>query len=102
MSRKDVADELRVTYKTISTMVSPTKRSFGKGETMLKYLRLVGALKDVPSASVASSRLARLEAELEETQNLVRRGFEALGVQLPPQGEVPPHEDGQSAEDGTL
>lgn len=97
LSRNDVAYELNVSRKTVSTMLNPESDGFGNGYTMLRYLRLVGALKDAPDATPETSRLARLQDELEETQELVRRGFEALGVQLPPRDEAPPHEDGQSA-----
>jgi hypothetical protein len=64
MSREDVADELRVTRKTISNMLNPNQSGFGNGLTMLRYLRLAGALKDEPDQSPATSRLGSLEEGL--------------------------------------
>lgn len=55
MSRNDVADELQVTRKTISTMLNPDAPGFANGLTMLRYLQLAGAVVDAPRETPASS-----------------------------------------------
>ena len=65
VSRQDIADELDVERKTISTMLNPDAKNFGRGLTMLRYLRHVGALRDAPVESQAGSRLARVEEKVD-------------------------------------
>jgi hypothetical protein len=80
VSRYDVADELGVDRKTISTMLNPDRPGFGNGLTMLRYLQLVGAVDPAPQANPASSRLAAIEARLEKmpTEEDMRRGLDTL------------------------
>jgi len=80
MSRKDVADQVDVTTKTISTMLNPEKEAFSKGLTMLRYLQLVGAVQEAPGVSPASSRLAAIEARLLELSVLLRESLESAGT----------------------
>ena len=62
-SRKDVADELRVERKTISSMLNPESSSFGQGRTLIRYLNLVGGLQRSPVGSPATSRLSAIEGK---------------------------------------
>ena len=80
MSRNDVADDLGVTRKTISSMLNPESQSFANGLTMLRYLRLAGAVVDAPADSPASSRLAALEAKVDglATKADLQRGLDVL------------------------
>lgn len=63
-SRQDVADELRVERKTVSSMLNPNSPSFGQGRTLIRYLQLVGGLQKAPAPS-ATSRLGALEAKVD-------------------------------------
>ncbi len=80
VSRNDVAYELGVTRKTISGMLNSDVDGFSTGLTMLRYLRLVGAVVDAPSESPATSRLAAIEARVATlpTQEDLQRGLDAL------------------------
>lgn len=69
ISRNDVAEEFGVTRKTVSGMLNPDSVSFGNGLTMLRYLRLVGAVTGAPVASPASSRLEALREAVAEVQS---------------------------------
>lgn len=79
MSRNDVAEELGVTRRTISSMLNPNAEEF-PGLTMLRYLQLAGAVTAAPTASPASSRLARLEAQVAElpTKADLQAGLDVL------------------------
>lgn len=80
MSREDVAAELGVTRKTISNMLNPDQAGFGNGLTMLRYLRLAGAVAEAPRESPAGSRLAALEAQVAAlpTEADLQRGLDVL------------------------
>lgn len=84
LSRNDVADEFDVSRKTVSGMLNPDSVSFGNGLTMLRYLRLVGAVTEAPTESPASSRLAALEAKVDRTLLLLT---EALQLQVEERGD---------------
>ncbi len=91
LSRNDVADEFGVTRKTVSAMLNPDSTVFGNGLTMLRYLRLVGAVVDAPTESPASSRLAALEEQVAESNHLTRRALELLELlNAPPTAAAPP------------
>lgn len=82
MSRNDVADELGVSRKTISTMRNPSTSGFGNGLTMLLYLRLAGAVADAPAESPGSSRLAALEATVDRSGTATTSALEDLAARL--------------------
>lgn len=77
LSRNDIADELGVTRRTISSMLNPEVAAF-PGLTMLRYLRLAGAVTDAPAESPIGSHLARLEARLDESIALTEEALELL------------------------
>lgn len=91
MSRNDVAYELGVTRKTISNMLNPDVDAFGNGFTMLRYLRLVGALASAPEPSRATSRLAGLEEKCDEVLGGIGDILELLAA---------PRESGANAQEG--
>lgn len=70
-SRADIAHELGVDRKTISTILNPETANFGNGYTLLRYLRIVGALNDAPTEPAGLSRLAAIEASLERIESLL-------------------------------
>jgi hypothetical protein len=82
MSRSDVADELGVDRKTISTMLNPARTGFGNGLTMLLYLRLAGAVVEAPSESPGASRLAALEATVDRQGNATTSALHDLTARL--------------------
>ena len=86
LSRADVAYELSVSRKTITTMLNPHSEGFANGLTMLRYLRLVGALVDAPEADATGSRLAALEKKVDEVIVLLERALLAI-QELRPQSE---------------
>lgn len=59
--RNAVAQDFGVSRRTIANMLNPKSSAWANGYTMLRYLRLVEALKDPPAESAASSRLVRIE-----------------------------------------
>ncbi len=83
-SRNDVAYELGVSRKTISSMLNPDADGFGNGLTMLRYLQLVGAVAEAPAANPASSHLGALEASVENlpTKEDLTRSVESLRVAI--------------------
>lgn len=78
LSQQAVADELGVTRKTISNLLSPNA-GFGNGLTMLRYLQLVGAVTEAPSAG---SRLEELAGAVAGLTMKVDLGFEMLADRL--------------------
>lgn len=79
-SREEIADELEVTRKTISTMLNPNRSSFGNGLTMLRYLRHVGAVVDAPKASGRPLRdhLESLEEKVADLSAMMRQALSLL------------------------
>lgn len=77
MSQQSVADELGVTRKTISNLLSPNA-GFGSGLVMLRYLQLAGAVSYAPERG--DSLLQRLVAEVAErpTRAEFQEGLETL------------------------
>lgn len=92
-SREDIADELNVTRKTITSMLSLSSTSFANGRTMLGYLRFVGALRDAPEEHRQTSRLARLEARQLELAEMIAQGFDSLAQAIARLEARPPGED---------
>lgn len=82
MSRNDVADEIGVTRKTVSTMLNPSQTGFGNGLTMLLYLRFAGAVVDAPSESPGASRLAALAETVDRTGAATTSALEELTDRL--------------------
>lgn len=79
MSRNDVAYELGVSRKTISTMLNPDTDGFGNGLTLLRYLRLVGALREVPETA-APSHLEAVRVGVDELLAGMADVLEILGA----------------------
>ena len=78
LSQQAIADELGVTRKTISNLLSPNA-GFGNGLTMIRYLRLAGVVADVPSGG---SRLATLEEMVYRTGSATASALEDLSARL--------------------
>lgn len=100
MSREDVADDLGVTRKTISNMLNPSQSGFGNGLTLLRYLRLAGAVVDAPQESPAGSRLARLEDEVAESNALTKEALQLLREARQPTAEAPQAPEPVTGTDG--
>lgn len=78
LSQQAIADELGVTRKTISNLLSPNA-GFGNGLTMIRYLRLAGVVADAPSSG---SRLATLEEMVYRTGSATASALEDLSARL--------------------
>jgi transcriptional regulator with XRE-family HTH domain len=75
MSQQAIADELGVTRKTISNLLSPNA-GFGSGVVMLRYLQLAGAVSYAPERG--DSLLQRLLATVTESANQTAASLEAI------------------------
>lgn len=77
LSQQAIADELGVTRKTISNLLSPNA-GFGSGIVMLRYLQLAGAVAYRPAPE--DSLLQRLLAEVAErpTRAELQEGLDTL------------------------
>jgi transcriptional regulator with XRE-family HTH domain len=101
-SHDDVADLMGVTPKTVKNLQS-SREGFGHGDTLLRYLKVLGALPDAPMAPPGQGRLARLEARVEQTRILV---VEGLGLQdrareLEAELSLPPEDPTAQSDGGT-
>jgi len=74
MSQSALARELGVERRTVVNLLSESA-GFGYGITMLRFLQLAGAVVDAPTESPLESRLAAIEARVEQTRLLVAEGF---------------------------
>lgn len=87
-----VIEALGMSPSVVYKLTDPNDPSFGQGKTLIRYLQLVGALKDAPAANPLVAHLATIEAGVRDAVDLTREALTLL-KQLHDEAAAPERED---------